>query len=119
MSESSYPSNLPQASLRDGAADSAANGVALQQPPLTNRMAQGAHHTIDKLAETAAPHIERIEGALTGATGQLKLRARQAREKGEEWADDLRSSVRRNPISAVVTAMAIGALIARITRSAR
>jgi len=44
----------------------------------------------------------------------LKDQARHLQEKGDEWVDDLRATVRRNPLSAVAVAMAIGALIARI-----
>jgi ElaB/YqjD/DUF883 family membrane-anchored ribosome-binding protein len=116
MSESTYPSSLAQPFRTDDPAGSGGNGAAVHQQPLTDRMAQGAHHTLDRLAETAAPHLERMEGALAGATGQLKEQARHVREKGDEWADGLRATVRRNPLSAVVAAMAIGALIARITR---
>lgn len=117
MSESSYPNNLIQTSGTDHRAEPAGNGAsAHQQQPLTDRMAQGAHHTIDRLVETAAPQIERLEEALAGATGHLKDQARHVREKGDEWADDLRATVRRNPLSALAAAMAIGALIARITR---
>lgn len=116
MSESSYLTHPSQAPRTDGLVDSGGNGAAMHQQPLTDRMAQGAHHTIDRLAETAAPHIERMEGVLAGATAQLKDQARHAREKGDAWADDLRTTVRRNPLSAVVASMAIGALIARITR---
>lgn len=115
MSESSYPSNPAQTPRTDGPAESVSNAAARQQP-LTDRMTQGAHQTIDRLAETAAPHIERVEGALTDATEHVKDQARHVREKGDEWADDLRATVRRNPLSAVAIAMAIGALIARITR---
>ena len=116
MTEFSYPSNLAQTSRTDVSAESGGNGAAVHQQPLTDRMAQGAHHTIDRLVETAAPHIERMEGALAGATGHLKDQARHVREKGDEWADDLRATVRRHPLSAVAAAMAIGALIARIRR---
>jgi ElaB/YqjD/DUF883 family membrane-anchored ribosome-binding protein len=116
MSESTYSSSLAQPFRTDDPAVSGGNGAAVHQQPLTDRMAQGAHHTIDRLVETAAPHLERMEGALAGATGQLKEQARHVREKGDEWADGLRATVRRNPLSAVVAAMAIGALIARITR---
>lgn len=116
MSESLYPSSLAETSGTDGPAQSGSNGAAVHPQPLTDRMAQGAHHTIDRLVETAAPHIERMEGALAGATGHLKDQARQVREKGDEWADGLRATVRRNPLSAVAIAVAIGALIARITR---
>ena len=116
MTEFSYPSNLAQTSRTDAPAESGGNGAAVHQQPLTDRMAQGAHHTIDRLAETAAPHIERMEGALAGVTVQLKDQARHVREKGDEWADGLRATVRRNPLSSVAAAMVIGALIARITR---
>lgn len=108
MSETQYPTSLDQRSGSDGA--------AMHQQSLTDRMAQGAHHNIDRLAENAAPYIDRVEGALAGATGQLKDQARQVREKGDEWTDSLRATVRRNPLSAVAAAMAIGALIARSTR---
>jgi hypothetical protein len=46
----------------------------------------------------------------------LKDQARHAREVGDEWVDSLRVTVRRNPLSAVAAAMAIGALIARMKR---
>jgi len=108
MSESTLSSNLSSTPN--------ANSPAVHQQPLTDRMAQGAHHTIDRLAETAAPHIECMEEALAEATGHLKDQAQHVREKGDEWAEDLRTAVRRNPLSAVAAAMAIGALIARITR---
>jgi len=116
MSEASYPYNLDHTSGTDNPVESSGNSTALHQQPLTDRVAQGAHHTIDRLVETATPHIERMGGALAGATVHLKDQARHVREKGDEWADDFRVTVRRNPLSAVAIAMAIGALIARITR---
>lgn len=122
MSDSLYPAALaaPAAPAlmpwTDGHTRSGSNGAALHQQPLTDRLAQGAHHTIDRLAETAAPHIERMEVALAGVSGQLKAQARQARETSHEWADGARGTVRRNPLSAVAAALAIGALIARLTR---
>ena len=115
MSESSYPNILIQTSGTDNRADPVEKSTT-EPPQLTDRIAQSAHHTIDRLAETAGPQIERVEGALTGAAGHLKDQARNAREKGEAWADDLRVTVRRNPLSAVAAALAVGALIARITR---
>ena len=100
----------------DRAAELGDNRAATYQQPLTDRLAQGAHHTIDRLVENATPQIERMEGALAGATGHLQEQARHLREKGDEWTDDLRVTIRRSPLSAVVAAMAIGALISRITR---
>ncbi len=116
MTQSPYPTDLSPSPSNDGTVDPGSNGATMRQQPLIDRMAQGAHHTIDRLAETAAPHLDRMDDALAGATGQLKERARQVREKGDEWTDDLRANIRRNPLTAVVAALAIGALVSRITR---
>lgn len=69
------------------------------------RVVHGAHETIDRLAETAAPHVQR----LSEGTGHM-------REVGDEWTESLRTTVRENPLAAVATALAIGMLVARITR---
>ena len=115
MSEPSYPNILIQTTGTDHRADFGENSTT-EQSQLTDRMAQSAHHTIDRLAEAVGPQIERVEGAIAGAAGNLRDQARLAREKGDEWADGLRATVRRNPLSALATAIAVGALIARITR---
>lgn len=76
---------------------------------MLGRVVQGAHQTIDRLAETAAPHVQRLqEGA--GA------RAEHAKEIGDEWAESVRCTVRDNPLAAVATALALGVLIARLTQ---
>jgi ElaB/YqjD/DUF883 family membrane-anchored ribosome-binding protein len=115
MSDFPYPSSPALTPSSDGPAKPG-NGAGLHQPALTDRMAQGAHHTIDRLAETTAPHLQRLEEAVTGAGVQLKKQARQAREAGDEWAEGLRTGVRRNPLAAVAIALAMGALISRLTR---
>jgi ElaB/YqjD/DUF883 family membrane-anchored ribosome-binding protein len=116
MTNTTYPTHPAQSTRLDGAVEATGNGAGTHQPPLTDRMAQGAHHTIDRLAENAGPRIERMEGALADATGQLRDQVRHVREKGDEWTDSLRATVRRHPLSVVATAVAVGALIARITR---
>jgi len=114
--QSSYPYSVAQPSGIDSAPDATSNGTAVHQPPLSDRLAQGAHHTIDRLAESAGPHIERMEEAVVGATQQLKGHVRQMCEMGDQWAFGLRATVRRNPLSAIVTALAVGALMARMMR---
>jgi hypothetical protein len=37
------------------------------------------------------------------------------REMGDEWTHSLRSTVRENPVAAVVAALALGMLLARLT----
>ena len=76
---------------------------------MLGRVVQGAHQTIDKLAESAAPHLQRLQEGV-GA------RADQVKQVSDEWAESLRGTVRDNPLAAVATALALGVLIARLTR---
>lgn len=53
---------------------------------------------------------------MVGATQQIKGQAQHLCDKGDEWTNSLRANVRSKPLSAIVTAFVLGALIARITR---
>ncbi|HLL13272.1 MAG TPA: hypothetical protein VK439_11340 [Rubrivivax sp.] len=86
------------------------------QSDVLTRVVQGAHNAIDKLADTVAPHVQRLEQGVGTASESLHLRADHAREVGDEWAESLRSTVRENPLAAVATALAVGLLVARLTR---
>jgi ElaB/YqjD/DUF883 family membrane-anchored ribosome-binding protein len=81
---------------------------------LIGRIAQSAHETIDRLAETAAPHVNRLQENLSGDA--LQMRADEMREFRDEWAESLRCTVRDNPLAAVGVALAVGVLIARLSR---
>jgi len=74
-----------------------------------SRVVRGAHDTLDRLAESAAPHVQRLQEGVGG-------RAAQVKEVGDEWAESLRCTVRDNPLAAVATALALGVLIARLTQ---
>jgi ElaB/YqjD/DUF883 family membrane-anchored ribosome-binding protein len=76
---------------------------------MLSRVVHGAHQTIDRLADTAAPHVQRLQEGV-GA------RAEHVKEISDEWAESLRCTVRDNPLAAVATAMALGVLIARLTQ---
>jgi ElaB/YqjD/DUF883 family membrane-anchored ribosome-binding protein len=89
---------------------------SLSGDDLMNRVVQGAHQTIDRLAEQAAPHVQRLEEKLTGADDVLHERADQLREVGEGYVRSLRESVRENPLAAVGAALVLGLLVARLTR---
>ncbi len=99
------------ASQSSGAGDSTGSGR-----DMTGRVAQGAHDTIDRLSETVAPQVQRLQQSVSSATDAVKLRAGQLRETGEEWVDTLRSTVRENPLTAIGVGMAVGMLLSRLTR---
>lgn len=83
---------------------------------ILSRVVKGAHEAIDRLAETAAPAVYKLEDTVGTANVSMRSRADQAREVGDEWADSLRTTVRDNPLAAVAAAVALGVLIARLTR---
>ncbi len=91
----------------------AANATA---PALVQSVAQGAHQTIDRLAEQVTPHVQRLQDNMAGATDMLDARADQIREMGDEWLEVLRSTVRENPLAALGAALALGVLVARLSR---
>ena len=95
--------------------DSRAAGAS-DTPEVLHNMAQGAHQTIDRLAEQVTPHVQRLQENMASATEMLDERADQLREMTDEWLDTLRSTVRENPLAAVGAALALGLLIARLSR---
>lgn len=73
------------------------------------RATQGAHDTIDRVAEMAAPHVRAFER-------QVDEVGQAFNDHGEEWIGQARQAVRDHPIAAVASALAVGLLIARIAR---
>ncbi|MDQ2778963.1 MAG: hypothetical protein M3Y32_05325 [Pseudomonadota bacterium] len=111
------------AAERSAEAQAAADASAIERAArraegqdILSRVVKGAHEAIDRLADTAAPHVYRLEDTVDSANVSMRSRADQAREVGDEWADSLRSTVRDNPLAAVAAAVALGVLIARLTR---
>ena len=94
-----------------------ASSTSLPPPSeMLNRVVKGAHETIDRLAETAAPKVQRLQDGMQGANEKLHERADQAKQAGDEWTESLRCTVREHPLAAVATALAIGILFAKLSR---
>ena len=83
---------------------------------LMTRVVQGTHDTIDRLAERATPQLAQLERGLSQAGDALHDKADSMRATGDEWTENLRSSVRDHPLAALTAALAVGVLIARIAR---
>ena len=125
----SFPSSTEGTPAQSGATPSSTAGAATPatagsgtsssgrpQNELLDRVVEGAHHAIDRLADSAAPHVQRLQQGVSSASDTLHERAGQAREMGDEWAESLRCTVRENPLAAVATALVVGVLIARLTQ---
>lgn len=64
----------------------------------------GAHKAVDRLADTAAPYVQ---GLQAGAEG--------LRHTKDEWSESVRSTVRANPLAALVAAVVMGVVVAKLT----
>lgn len=110
----------PTSSNRVPAPDhSALPGNNATQPGATGMLknaVQGAHDTLDRLADRAAPAVQRMGDSVSSAEATLRAKTSQLREKGDEWVDGTRSSIRNHPLTAVAIALAVGALLDRMTR---
>ena len=60
--------------------------------------------------------MNRLHESLADTGDTLHARADQMRETRDEWAESLRSTVRENPLAALGVALAVGVLIARLSR---
>ena len=123
MDNTSYPNNpsdeLIQNGNQRGVPDSSTlSGKEKAQPveDLLNHAVQGAHDTIDYLADTAAPTVRRLDANVSAAEDAVRAQADRLRHKRDDWIGGMRATVRGSPLVVVVAALALGAMIARITR---
>jgi hypothetical protein len=81
-----------------------------------NSAVQGAHDTVDRIADRAAPVVRQLGDGVAAAGDALKAKTDALRGMRDAWVDGARCTVRSSPLAAVVAAFALGAVIARITR---
>ena len=83
---------------------------------LLKQAVQGAHDTIDRLADSASPAVRHLGESVSAAGETLHAKTDQLRETRDAWAEGVRTKVRSNPLASIAAALALGAVIARITR---
>jgi len=71
---------------------------------------------VEPMAHPLEDQVQRLQEAAHSASDAVRSQVHHAREVGDEWTESLRGSVRNHPLAAVATALAIGAVIARLTR---
>ena len=113
--ENMFPSSTSPVPGTNGSSH-ASTAVGSATGDMLSRVVERAHATIDRLAESAAPHVHRLSESASSAGELLHNRADQARELGDEWTQSLRSTVREHPLAALATALALGVIIAKLSR---
>ena len=108
QTDTSVPSPQPDP-LTTQASDKAGQEVL-------NKVVRSAHEAIDRLAEQAGPHVDRLQRGLVEGRQQFHLKADQVKQAGNEYTESARVTVRANPLTSVAGAFLLGALIARLLR---
>lgn len=106
------------AQATQNAADAAHDAIATadrKADAVLDRFVQGAHHTIDRFAEKAAPMADKLQKTADSARETISAKADSLNELQQEWLESMRTTVRENPLTAVLAAAAIGVLVAKLT----
>lgn len=102
---------VPNTSMLPGNEMASPAGVAMLQQAV-----QGAHDTIDRLADSAEPAVRQLGEQVAAAEVTLHAKASQLRQARDDWTDSARTTVRGNPLAAVAAVFVLGVVIARLTR---
>jgi ElaB/YqjD/DUF883 family membrane-anchored ribosome-binding protein len=81
---------------------------------LIQRVVQGAHETVDRIAAKAVPAVERLRTGATDTKGTLQAQATRAKEVSGEWTESLRGTVRQHPLASIAIAAVVGMLYSRL-----
>ncbi len=81
-----------------------------------SRAVRGAHQAVDRFADSATPRIQQLSDGVANAEAAVRARADQVSRTGVEWTASVRNTVRSYPLCALAAALALGAVIARVTR---
>jgi ElaB/YqjD/DUF883 family membrane-anchored ribosome-binding protein len=81
------------------------------------RVVQGAHEAVDRVAERAAPAVERLRSGVTAAAESLQIKADEWNRVSDEWLASARQGVREHPLAAVAVALVAGVALSRLLSS--
>lgn len=114
-----WPTSVPRVGAPDTSMFPGSEKAAPAAVGLLKNAVQGAHDTIDHLADRAEPAVRQLDESISAAGETLHAKTDQLRETRDEWVEGVRCTVRTNPLASVAAAFALGAVIARLSRGRR
>jgi ElaB/YqjD/DUF883 family membrane-anchored ribosome-binding protein len=84
-----------------------------------DKAAEAAQPVVDRLASTAHASVDKVSGALAGATKTMDEKTRQLTDAASRFADTGREYVRNSPATSVLIAVGAGYLLSKILGSRR
>lgn len=112
-------SSVSGSSLADEATGSDIGGTStaasIGSSPRAQRVVQGAHQAVDRVAARTVPAVEQWMNTAAHAGETLNQQADRLGELQEQWVSDARETVRQHPLASVFGALVLGMLVARLT----
>lgn len=84
-----------------------------------DKAADAAQPIVDRLATSAHAGVDKLSGALAGATQGMDAKSRQLADAARNFADTGRGYVRSSPATSVLVALGAGYLLSKILGSSR
>jgi len=100
----------------------ASNTVQASAGDLHNKIdkaADAAQPIVDRLATSAHAGVDKLSGALAGATQGMDAKSRQLADAARNFADTGRGYVRSSPATSVLVALGAGYLLSKILGGSR
>lgn len=79
-----------------------------------DKAADAAQPVVDRLASTAHASVDKVSGALSGATKSMDEKSRQLVDAASKFADTGREYVRSSPATSVLVALGAGYILSKI-----
>ncbi len=84
-----------------------------------DKVAEAAQPVVDRLASSAHAGVDKVSGALSGATRSMDEKSRQLTDAAQKFADTGRQYVRSSPATSVLVALGAGYILSKILGSRR
>ncbi len=97
------------------ASDGRPDGASAPGDDFVRRLVEEAHAAIDRLAGKAGPAVDSLAGAFASRSDGLSGMG----AKRDKWIGEARDLIRENPLAAIVTALAVGAIYVKLTSPSR
>jgi hypothetical protein len=115
VSQVPWPANGHQTGLPEKSTLSGGEKTTPAAMGLLEQAVQSAHGTIDHLADGVAPAVQQLDARAAAVKDALHATSDQLVAKRDMWVESIRKPVRDSPLVAVISALALGFLVARIT----
>lgn len=90
------------------------SGSATDLHRTIDKAAEAAQPVVDRLASSAHAGVDKVSGALSGATKSMDEKTRQLTDAASKFADTGREYVRSSPATSVLVALGAGYLLSKI-----